>query len=411
MSKLGIKAVLDSEIKDISYDKNFHKKIKEVKTDFIMKNDNHRFFFSSGLIGCYPITYNYSDQDNFFDVLFGLNNDRAKDIFKKVTDINKSFKVSSDIINNYIFYATHRVLTSSKLSEKDRKEAALDLLDYFTYRTLAVIVSNYFIYPISESEAQSLYEKLSNKYLIKTVKNWIEFSRYRSEAFLESKFKKTLIDFKDSKDIANAINDLFIRSKDTIKNIYRDFIDMHEKKNYLVSKDSNVIDAEGQETIADRLHGPDIYYNYVISTLVDKNTFIKIELVELTTKIISDMSLSLANNTLNDFFDFYSKSKENHDLVLEHIHDILLVSIEYLFKNRYILSHSSDLVYIMNKIVGNLLYARGNDLEISNVKANGVKIMNLIYPNNNFSERYVYKLSNGLFVYICLRAFTKKHYN
>lgn len=408
--KQGIKDVFDKYFASIAFDAKTSEKMREVNLSFIMKNNDHKYFFSSGLIGCYPIRYTYDDQEEFLEQIFGINSVRAKEIFDEIKDINRSFKVSSDLVNNYIFYVVHRFLTNPKLKESDKIEYACEALNYFTLRTLAVIISNYFIYPISEAEAQSLYENLSNKYLIKTVKNWMEYTNYRSRAFIESKFFSTLKKFDNSKEISNAINDLFTRSKDTIKNMYRDFIDLHNNKKYMTTSSSSMVNADGEDTIADKLHGPELYYNYVISTLIDKNTFVKFELVELSAKIISGSSLSLAKNTIEDFFEFQAKSKQNQDRVYAYIHNVLTVSIEYLFKNRYIVKHSDDVVYIVNKIVGNLLYARGNDLYITEVKEEGSEIIKAMYNGKSTSDRYLSKLSNIIFVYICLRAFTRKHY-
>lgn len=407
----NIKEIFDSRYLKIDFNKNLSNKIKDVNNKFIMKNNDTTYFLSGVLIGCYNVNYNYTDEDYYFNTIFNTNSKEARELISSCKDINKKFVISSDIVNNHIFYTVHRFLTNNSLKKDEKLQYSLLALNYFTYRTLCVISSMYFSYPISENEAQAVYEKLNNKYIIKNVKNWLEYSEYRSRAFLDSKFLEVLEKFNDHEKIAAAINDLFNRTKDTIKNIYKEFIYIHEMNQTIGSSKKIITSPDDIDTIADKLHGPELYYQYLQTTLTDKNTFIKNELVQLIPKLIKGTTQQSIENLLNLFFNYYIKNKDNYDRVNSYIHNVLIITIEYLFKNKYIVKHNNDLIYIINKIIGQLLYARGDNLHITNVKNEGIEIIKILYDNKSMSDRYLSSLSNSLFIYIILRAFTKNYYS
>jgi len=404
-----VKEALDAFVK-IEFNKKTYEAIRNVNVSFINKNDESRYFYSSPYIGCYSVKYTYLDEENYFNTVYQTTPKEAKEALNKATTLNKSFKVSAEPVNNYIFYSVHRFLTNNSLSKEESIKYSLEALDYFTLRTLAIISSNYFVYPISENEAQSVYEHLNYKYTIKSMKNWIEYAYYRSDAFLKSKFIDVLKKYDNDKELANAINDLFNRTKDMIKNIYREFMIIHERNQYIGSAQNVITSIEGEETITDRLHGPEIYFHYLQSVLVEYSSFNKEELKALCRNIIKSVTKASSDEVIKQFYNYYHSNKENHEECNAYIHLCLEVTIEYLFKNKYILKKQNDLVFIMNKVAGQVLYSRGSDLSITQAKEMGFNIIKKIKKNERISERYGTALSNFLFIYLIIRAFTKNYY-
>ncbi len=60
----------------------------------------------------------------------------------------------------------------------------------------------------------------------------------------------------------------------------------------------------------------------------------------------------------------------------------------------------------MNMIVGNVLYARGTDIEINKVKDQGDKLIKEIYKSlkKSITERNIKNIRNAVYIYIVLRA-------
>ena len=104
--------------------------------------------------------------------------------------------------------------------------------------------------------------------------------------------------------------------------------------------------------------------------------------------------------------DYNFSSRENNDKVLGFTKNILVNTIDYLNKNNIFLHNKSDIVGVMNTIVGNVLYARGTDIEINKVKDQGDKLIKEIYKANkrSITDRNIKNIRNAVYVYIVLRA-------
>jgi hypothetical protein len=88
---------------------------------------------------------------------------------------------------------------------------------------------------------------------------------------------------------------------------------------------------------------------------------------------------------------------------------VLVNSIEYLHRNNIYLTNNSNVLVVINSIVGNVLYARGNEINITKLKAEGDKLIKAIYKHNkkNISERTIKNLRNAIYVYVMLVALIK----
>ena len=403
---MKVKQALDEFFKDIKFDTSLYKKILHNNIEFITRNSEFKNLFGSRLIGCHLIKYTTYDKDIFYNNLFDLNTTDITDVIDKITTINKNFKIARDDVNLMCFYIAHRFLSNKDLKKDLAEEYAKEILNYFNYRTLVLISSNYFIYPISEEKALTLIEKLNNKYIIKKLKNWNEYCQYRSDEYLNSKFHDILVKMNRDDELPNAIADLFNRTKDTIKNIYSEFVDMMENDDIIKSKKNVINDVEGQEVIVDKLDTPEKYFIKIENLLTEKSSFVKKDYVNVIIDIINTISYKQLEETLNLFSEFNYSNRDSNKKVLSFVSNVLINTIDYLNKNQVFLHNKSDVLTIMNMIVGNVLFARGTDIEINKVKDQGDKLIKEIYKTNHKSitERNVKNIRNGVYLYIVLLA-------
>ena len=192
---MKVKQALDLLFQEQEFNTDLYKKIVRNNIEFITRTKDHKQLFGSKLLGCFKLSYTMFDKDIFYSNLFDIDSEEVIKQIEKINTINKSFKIARDDINLVTFYIAHRFLINEKLSKDKRLEYAKEILNYFSYRTLILISSNYFVYPISEEKAVTLSEKLSNRYIIKKLKNWNDYCQYRSEEYLDSKFLTLLIKF------------------------------------------------------------------------------------------------------------------------------------------------------------------------------------------------------------------------
>jgi len=400
------KEALDELFEGVRFDTKFYKKLLVNNIEFITQNTEFKNLFGSRLIGNHFIKYTIYNKDIFYNNLFNMSFNDITPSIDKITTIYKSFKIARDDVNLVCFYIAHRFLSNKDLNKEQAKEYAKETLNYFNYRTLVLISSNYFVYPISEEKALTLTERLNNKYLIKKLKNWNEYCQYRSQEYIDSKFYSLLVDFNRDDELPNAITDLFNRTKDTLKNIYGDFIDMMENDDIIKSRKSVINDVEGHEVIVDKLDTPEKYFIKIENILVEKNTFIKKDYINVVIDIINSVSYKQVEETLTLLSDYNFSSRDNNDKTLSFVRNVLVNTLEYLTNNNVFLHSKSDVISVMNIIVGNILYARGTDIKINKVKDQGDALIKDIYKTykKTITGRNIKNIRNAVYIYIVLRS-------
>lgn len=406
---MNVRQAFDTLFEDVEFDTKLYNKLVVNNIEFITRNQEYTRLFSGRSIGCYYIKYTMFDKNIFYDNLFGMQVEDVTEAVDSVKTIPSSFKIARDDINLVTFYMAHRFLSNPKLNDKQKKQYAEEALNYFNYRTLVLISSMYFVYPISEDKATALTERLSGKYVIKNVKNWNEYCQYRSSEYLDSKYKKLLVGFNDDKELPNAITDLFSRTKDTLKNIYSEFMVMLEREETMASRSATITDAEGVDTVADRVEGIHKYINVVDDLLTDKGALIKKSHIAAVTDILPGLSQRDLEKALLYMLEYSYTSTEAYTKVSGLFKSVLTNAVEYLQRNNLALHSKSDVVEIMNSLVGNVLYARGTNVSVHTFKEESDRVIKQIYKHFKVgvSDRNIANLRNGIYLYVVLMAMTQ----
>lgn len=404
MSK--VKPVLDKLFDGVSFDSSLYKKIVHNNIEFITRTTEHKHLFGSRLIGNHKLAYTKYDKNIFYEDLFGMDVETVISAITEITSIPKNFKIARDDINLVCFYIAHRFLSNDTLSKDKRLEYAKEILHYFNYRTLVLISSDWFTYPISEEKAISLSERLSNKYMIKRLKNWNEYCQYRSSEYIDSKYLSLLITFNKDLELPNAINDLYNRTKDMMKNIYQEFIDMLENDDIIKSRKNVSTDMEGKEVIADRTESFGLYIAKVENTLSDKNNFIKREYIDVTVSVVNTVSYSQLEETLQCIYEYSHKDNTSGKEVNTFIHDYLVNCFEFLQQNELYIGTGANLLKVISAITGNVLYARGTDVNITKLKEDGEKLLKKAYKSAKIpiTDRNLKSVRNGFCIYLTILA-------
>lgn len=403
---MKVKQALDQLFADVEFDTQLYNKILINNTEYISRNQEHTRLFSGRNIGCYHTKYTYYDKSEFYSSVFEMELDDVLDVVEGITSIPKSFKIARDDISLVCFYIAHRFMSNKDLADNIRVEYAKEILNYFSYRTLVQLSSDYFVYPISESKATSLTERLSGKYIIKQVKNWKEYCQYRSQEYLDGKYKPLLVTFKDDHEIPNAISDLFNRTKDALKNIYGEFMDMLQADEITASKKALMTDADGADTIADRIENVQKYLTRVDEMLTDRNSLIKPGHIAIVTDILKGLSYDMMQEALDHLLNYCMLGRDSYNKVNKFFKDILVNAVEYLQKNELTLSGKADVIAIMNSLVGNVLYARGTSVSLNVIKTDGDHLVRASYKSakDDITDRNISSVRNGLYLYIVLMA-------
>lgn len=405
---ITLKEVFDDLFNQVKFDQKLAKLIKIYQVDFVHRSDDHRHFFGGNLIGDRPVRFTYSDYTRFFEDLLGMDENVVESEIRKCTTIDHSFQISGDPLNLTVLYLVHRFMNSPLLPVEKRIDAARDVMLIFNYRTIAALLARYFKYPIDSETAQAVYERLSGRYLIKKEGTWQKVFLYLVNRFIdkESPHYDTFMKFKNDAGIVNAINDAQGRVKDILKNIYQEFMYVYENKTKIGSGSATMIDADGEEIVKDRVHGLENYQNYLTSLYSDKNSFIKYELIDIVGKVIPTVH-GKAFPMILEYMCSELEAK-NHEAVLKFSDLCLVLAYNYLLKNSYTLHHSKDLLLLVSKLKGFILSSREESTDLLEFRRLGDSIVSNSVKQT--SEQTIAALRNGLFLYVCLRAFTKHAY-
>lgn len=406
---ITLKDVFDDLLGNVKFDGKKARQTRLYQVEFVHANQDHRAFFGGNLIGVHRVRFAYAEVDRYFEDLVGIDEDTLTPAIRTVTTINHDFKISGDVMNLTTMYLIHRYLTSPYLSEVARHQAAKDVALIFLYRTIAALLATFFKYPIDTETAQAVYERLSGRYLIKKLGTWQAVFDYRADEFIgkNSPHREALMKFKDDAAIVNAINDLQGRLKDMLKNIYGEFIYVHEHGGRIGTGSVTMVDADGEEIVKDRVHGLETYQMYLLSVMEDSNSFYKQELVDVVAKVIPTLHGRAFPNVLRWMSGEVSAA--HREQIVKFSNHVLMMAFNYLLENDYVLHRSKDIVLLTSKLKGYILSSRKDTPDLTFFRDEGERIIKASVKQT--SNQTVAALRNGLFLYLCLRAFTKHAYS
>lgn len=405
--------VLDNRFSHLKFNKVLASKFYKFHIDFTHKNEEHMRFFGGNLMGVDIVRFTNKEVNIFFNDILDSDIDDIADDILECKAINQDFTVSSDTFNLVCMFIIHgfltlKFLTSNLLNDKEKDKAALDVALIFNIRVLTSLMSHYFKYPADEATAKATYANLSFKYLIKRLGSWNEVLLYRSNEMVVKGglHRNTFEKFNDDEEIVKMVNDCQGRVRDLLKNVYAEFIRVHESKERIHTSTSTMIDTDGVEVIKDKSHGLENYTNYILNVVPDYNSFIKKELVD----IVLDLMQTTQRNNFIKTLEWITANITNkkYDIIEEFVKLTMVHSYEYLENNSTTLHHTKDLAGFMSRLRGVYLSSRSTDSNLLQLRELGHKLITDAIKISN--DNSVSSIRTSIMLYINLRAYTKNHY-
>jgi hypothetical protein len=406
MDELTLKEVFDEHCAHLTFNMKLANLIYRYQVSFVSKNQEHMEFFGGNLLGVQVVRFTDRDIYDFLTGLLGLDMGAIKADFHRVKEINMTFKVSSDVFNQTCMYLIHRFLTSPLMNEKQRFQAAKDCALIFNYKIICRLIRDYFKFPADPALAKATYASLSQRYLIKKLGSWQEVMNYRSEELIhpERLHKSTLIKYDHDADIVYLVNDSQGRIRDMVKNIYSEMDILYKSGQKIHTSTTSGVDMDGEEIIQDRVHGLESYTNYLRSVISDQNSFIKQELVDIVANVMHTMQVKGFMETLKWISHHYMTDPEIDDL----LRIVLIHSYNYLLDNNFVLHNHKDIAGLLTKLRGVYVNSRSGDEELLGLRVKGAALVTKAIGKTN--EQSVAAIRTGLFLYFCLRSYTKHYY-
>ncbi len=411
MQSSQLRDLFDHLLPDVVFDHKLYAKVCEMESRFVNKKQEHIEFFGGNLTGVEVVRFTDSDRDFLFNEVLKCDEGELRLQVYALKDahgrplINQEWARASDVFNLACVWLIYRFNNSKILNESQRHEAKVRVGCYLFYKFLTSLLQHYFRYPADRETAQAAYAALSNKYALKRLGSWGETIRDLSDkAVTKDSVYHSVIDKMDNDvKVVNFVQDLQGRIRDMLKNIYEEIVNA-SKHGHKIKSTSSLIESDGELILRDNTRSPGIYARYLKTIISDKNTFIRMELVDVITSVMRTLSPRLLLTTLQWASDNYLLSKDSRiekavDIVLEH-------AIEYMSINRTMAT--SDISDMIDKLRGAYMSSRSTDHKLLEAR----KLIGQIVKDatGTKNESMIATVRTAFMLYLVSRAYTMKYY-
>ena len=403
----AVKAVFEENCDHLRFDIKLAKRIADFCVWFVNKNEEHIAFFGGNLTGVHVVRFTNQDKDKWFTDVLGIDDLVIEEQLHALPVIKTDWKVSSDVFNNTCVWLIHSFKNSPLINDSVKEEVMVNIALVLYFKFTTSLITHYFRYPADEQIAAATYASLSYKFALKQQGTWYKTLEARCIDMVDEKglHAKTLKDFRIDEDIRNMLNDSQGRIRNMIKNIYGEFIRLHQM-GARIRTTSAIIEHDGEQILRDSTKSMQIYTRYLHSIVGDKNSFIRSELVDLIQRVAHTMPPKLFKQTLEwcsaNHAHIGSRDVENLiDFTMNH-------AFAFLSNNKAILRETSDLSTIVAKLRGIYMASRSSDIDLMAMRDLAQKIIRSATTTRN--ETVIASVRTGLLLYIVVRGFTMKHY-
>lgn len=331
MNKYALKELMDREFEHVKIDKDFYKQIMLFVINWENKSPEYQEFVNSPLIGVHTIAFSTKDEGHLFSDILRVDKDQLQQKIYGVEGINKSFLVSSNVINITLTYLMHKVLITT-----NDIETMVNLYKIFSYKQIGSMYYNFFRFPLDRDKAVSTFEELSDRFLIKKFGSWEKVITYQAELMLVEEKKlsnkgnksnrEKIKDF-ETLEVVAAINDMNGRMKDTLcklaEVLYKTIAD---KNSTLKSINPNQDLGDGEIGLTSMVGGEYSNTQYLYSIIDSRQDFMSKIAIDLVYQYVKKVDKNKFERTL----EYLTEVGVNRDSDDDYIGRTMSEAVEYL---------------------------------------------------------------------------------
>ena len=205
----SIRAVFEDECSNLVIDTRFVKRLHNYVVGFTHKNPDHIAFFGGNLLGVQVVRFTDVERDEWFNEILEADDMSLEDRLLALPTVNADWNVSSDTMNLSCIWLLHAIFIS-KLPEKDKHQALIDVSLVLQFKFLTSRLYRHFKYPADKAVAEATYAQLSYKYDIKRYGSWQALFNARAEELIskESIHYATIAKMNVDTDVTYMLNDV-----------------------------------------------------------------------------------------------------------------------------------------------------------------------------------------------------------
>ena len=411
MAYQNLKEIFD-EYCHVSIDKKFLERITKWRNKFYSKNSEHVGFFSSASFGLYIPKWTSDEDDEWLNEIIGIDEEEIADYVYELPSINKDFQVSSNILSISFIYLMHKATVNKSLSTIDNDKVRKTLMEVLVARYMTSIMYKYFYRGKTSPEVSTeVFERLSKRFDLKVAGNWKNWIEMKAEGFVlgddqrqDAKYAKQEVfqRFEDELVVRklNSIKSQLNKAAIEINSVFRQVLEDQDK---IASKSALSMSVDGLY-LADLVRDQTKYLHYQDAIFIDKNTFIKEDLLAVIEQSMPTISSNIFRGALEWILDNQMESKYKRK-IMEARHDILIYSIQ-LIKDENL--HTNDLVQVGYRLRQNILSGKNNDRTVLKVRKMIDEFIVKFRPQSK--GKLVSLERSAIMIYIVLRTLAMNYY-
>lgn len=411
MAYQNLKEIFD-EYCHVSIDKKFLERITKWRNKFYSKNSEHVGFFSSASFGLYIPKWTSEEDDEWLTEIIGIDEEEIADYVYELPSINKDFQVSSNILSISFIYLMHKATINKSLSSMDNDKVRKTLMEVLVARYMTSIMYKYFYRGKTSPEVSTeVFERLSKRFDLKVAGNWKNWIEMKAEGFVlgddqrqDAKYAKQEVfqRFEDELVVRklNSIKSQLNKAAIEINSVFRQVLEDQDK---IASKSALSMSVDGLY-LADLVRDQTKYLHYQDAIFIDKNTFIKEDLLAVIEQSMPTISSNIFRGALEWILDNQMESKYKRK-IMEVRHDILIYATQ-LIKDENL--HTNDLVQVGYRLRQNILSGKNNDRTVLKVRKMIDEFIVKFRPQSK--GKLVSLERSAIMIYIVLRTLAMNYY-
>lgn len=389
--------VFEEYFKDIAINKELYEKLHSFRINWTQKDSDYIEFLGGNLTGVHPVRFSSLDESKLFVDILNVDQSNLQYDLHRCEGIDKNMKVASNVVYLTLYYFMHK-FTTSKLSKEIKDNAIKELYYIFAYRAITSLISNYFKYNVDMGTAKAVFEKLSNRFLIKRLGTWQKVFEYRTKDVLSGGIHYTRLLTCTADNATRVMPDLQGKIRGYIKTIFLVLLEVNEHNEKIVSTSMLEEDEDGVgiRNIANMDIG---LINYIRSIINRPTDFINDDLVYLVQSLLPNLAPDKFIETLKYISNNIQVKPGDPDDFIE----VSIVSTLNYIRTKNITSDYNKHAYeILNLMKRYLSSSSVKDEQIKHIKK---YLYNVAMDATKLKTNWLLAtISIGVMLYVFLRA-------
>jgi len=310
--------------------KTIHKIAKNTRHSVYSKDREVINWSPSPLQGVHQITYTDRDRDMIFKAFEVEYFEFKRDILN-IDGLNTDFNVSTTPAYVLTIVLIHLLIKNDEYKE----ETITNLFLINSYRVITSAYSNYYSYPVEESIARLVYDRMSKKFLIKKLGSNFALLTYKSKYLFKGTTTYEQIKICDADNLTLATN---FCSNTVRQYIHTGFLALLD---VLDSNDKTIGTSllNGDNEVIDISNNTKLYYENMERALFNKDILMDNDVIELLGEVLKVNTKHMPASLTA----LHQLTISDPEKPLKLINDIISGTLYYLYKNDFYPPYSRDI--------------------------------------------------------------------